>query len=183
VALAATLQSDITHASREARAASVAVSGLVAAVLRGQSGPGRDQLVLASGGDDPQIDEVFAQLDRLVKAEPSAALAAIVSRTPGRELSDGLPDEAIATLLWSIYGAVRSDWDYARAMAIVISGGGEMTAAAAIAGALCGAARGIDTLPRPLIAHVSNQGVEGLAQLVELADQCQRLAGDVCRPA
>lgn len=142
-------------------AAAVAVVGR--ALQLGLEGPPQEPqaaceaLAQAAAPADPELaDEVF-YLPRVLAWEPQRALAALrrVGVPPGEaDFEHGLPAHVVPVLLTALYATLHAPGDFREAMALVLSGGGEVDVAAGVAGAILGASLGTDGLPPRLRKHV-----------------------------
>lgn len=161
----------VTHKDPTCAAACAAFARAVSATLSGEA-PSPELLCEAmaqsAAEHDPALGEELRHLPRLLTWEVERATELI--RRVGvsaAALGDGggLPEHPWPVLLLGAYAALRLPHDFREAMATVLRWGGEADAAAAVTGALLGAAQGEACLPPRLKRHVL-----GAERLVAAAD-------------
>jgi len=74
-----------------------------------------------------------------------------------------------SSVLWSLYAVLRSPADYWEVICTAIAVGGDVDTTAAMAGAISGAAVGLNGIPLEPARLVSDQGEWGYDRLVQLA--------------
>jgi ADP-ribosylglycohydrolase len=161
----------VTHKDPTCAAACAAFARAVAATLSGEAAS-PEQLCAAMASSaaehDPALADELRHLPRLLGWEVERATELI--RRVGVSASAlgddaGLPEHPWPVLLLGTYAALRLPHDFREAMAAVLRWGGEADAAAAVTGALLGAARGEACLPPRLRRHVLHAG-----RLIDAAD-------------
>jgi ADP-ribosyl-[dinitrogen reductase] hydrolase len=116
-----------------------------------------ERLAQAAAPADPELaDEVF-YLPRVLSWDPQRALAALrrVGVPPGaHDFEHGLPPHVVPVLLTALFASFHAPRDFRQAVALVLSGGGEVDVAAGVTGAILGAQLGTEGLPPRLKKHV-----------------------------
>jgi len=174
-------QGRITHQDPRCSAGAVAIAGAVALALRG--GPiERDaflgQLGEWAGAIEPSVASYIGQLAEWAGLPPGEAVTFIsqAGKSPG--YSDGwqgISPFVTGSVLWSLYAFLRAPDDYWQTVCTAIAVGGDVDTTAAMAGAISGAYLGLEAIPSGLAHRLTDQGTWGLAELVELADECYAL--------
>jgi ADP-ribosylglycohydrolase len=185
VARGAGILAVVTHKEPTCAAACAAFGRAVGAVVSGEAAsPERLCEAMAASADqhDPALGEELRHLPRLLSWEVERAtelIRRVGVSAAAMEEDGGLPEHPWPVLLLGTYAALRLPHDFREAMASVLRWGGAADAAAAITGALLGAAQGEACLPPRLRRHVL-----GADRLVAAADALleARLAREA-RPA
>ncbi len=127
-----------------------------------------DELSKAAAGCDRELADEVYYLPRVLGWEPERALPALRKiGVPVAQLeTPGLPSHVTPVLLTGLYAALKVPHDFREAMAMVLRCGGESDVAAAVCGAVMGAASGCEALPARLRKHVLYSEA-----LVEAADK------------
>lgn len=172
----------VTHKDPTCAAACAAFARAVAFTLAADAGS-PERLCEAMAGSaaehDPALADELRHLPRLLSWEVDRAtelIRRVGVRAASLDDDAGLPEHPWPVLLLGTYAALRLPHDFREAMATVLRWGGEADAAAAVTGALLGAAQGEACLPARL-----RRGVLGGERLVAVADAL--LAARVAREA
>jgi len=176
----------VTHKDPTCAAAGAAFARAISSTLSGEAASPvlLCQAMAASASEhDPALGDELRHLPRLLTWEVERATelvrrVGVSAAALGEE--DGLPDHPWPVLLLGTYAALRLPHDFREAMATVLRWGGEASAAAAVAGALLGAAQGVACLPPRLRRHVLSAD-----RLVAAADALlgARFAREACPAA
>jgi ADP-ribosylglycohydrolase len=150
----------VTHKDPTCAAASAAFARAVAAVVSGEAASPEllcGAMAASAAEHDPALGDELRHLPRLLGWEVERATelirrVGVSAATLGDDA--GLPEHPWPVLLLGTYAAIRLPHDFREAMATVLRWGGEADAAAAVAGALLGAAQGESCLPPRLRRHV-----------------------------
>jgi len=164
-------QSRTTHKHELVSAGSVLVAELVASLLRSECGPESESIPISLPENDPGLGPLLANLAELLSKSQDDALSCVSPET-------GIEDTIGQGLLWALYCAASTKWDFVKAVKLVLRCGGESVAPAALVGAMCGAAQGIESIPTHLLDRVSNRGISGKLSLLEDCAQCHRITVD-----
>jgi len=173
------MQAIITHHDQRAQAAAEVVAEAVFLAATRELLPERELLdALAECADelDPRLASALRTLDRALSASHERAIAHIAPA--GRVPADGFPAQAgisgfsTPTLLFSIYAFLRAPDSPEDAIALALSGGGDLASLGALTGALVGARRGWKALGPRLqnwAKHINDHGEQGPNDLIALA--------------
>jgi len=176
---AARMQALITHHDQRAQAAAEVVAEAVHLAATRDVLPDRELLeTLADCADelDPRLASALRTLDRALSASHDRAIAHIAPA--GRVPADGFPAQATIssfstpTVLFSLYAFLRAPDSPEDAIAIALSGGGDLASLGALTGALAGARRGWKALGPRLqnwAKHLNDHGEQGPNDLIALA--------------
>lgn len=171
VARSAGVLSVVTHKDPTCAAACAAFARAVGAVASGEAASPEllcAAMAASAAEHDPALGEELRHLPRLLSWEVERAtelIRRVGVSAAALEEDGGLPEHPWPVLLLGTYAALRLPHDFREAMATVLRWGGEADAAAAVAGALLGAARGEACLPPRLRRHVL-----GADRLIAAAD-------------
>ena len=115
-----------------------------------------DELSKAAAGCDRELADEIYYLPRVLGWEPERALPALRKiGVPAAQLdAPGLPAHVVPVLLTALYAALKVPHDFREAMAMVLRCGGESDVAAAVCGAVMGAALGCEAIPARLRKQV-----------------------------
>jgi ADP-ribosylglycohydrolase len=170
-------QGRITHADRRCSAGAVAIAGCVAMALKGQAHQENWLKRIAEWA--AVIDEAFGQhilqLREWVTLPPEDAVVPISKCGVDPDYQDaweGISPFVVGSVLWSLYSFLRNPENYMEAIRTAIALGGDVDTTAAMTGAISGAYLGIDSLPSGLAHQVTDQGMWGYSDLVDLAHHC-----------
>ena len=173
-------QGRITHRDARCSAGSIAIAGAVA--LAAQPGAIEvprfvQQLSKWMRAFDENFADHVPQLADWITLPPEKA-APIISRC-GQEESDDdwkwISPFVIPSVLWSLYGFLRTPEDYWETVCTAIIAGGDVDTTAAMAGAISGAHLGLQRLPLKLAEHLNDRGAWRLNDLVDLSNRCYRI--------
>jgi ADP-ribosylglycohydrolase len=170
-------QSLITHRDPRCSAGSAALAGAVALALQEQpveANPFVAQLAKWASEFEPTVAENLLKLPGWLALEPEAAETEISRAGMEQEYESnwhGISPFVTSSLLWSLYSFLRTPDDYWATMCTAIAVGGDVDTTAAMAGAVSGAYLGLGAIPAHLAAKLTDQGVWGLEQLLNLIDQ------------
>lgn len=178
---AAREQSRITH--RDSRCAAGAVAVARAVSLAASSGPVDAARFLAEVAravepDDKTMAGAILGLQEWASYRPEQAAELVHRRglDPAHPVWRGISAYVIPSVIWSLYAFLRSSDDYWESICTAIAVGGDTDTMAAITGAISGARLGPSALPQDLLAHLTDRGEWGAAELAELADACAAVA-------
>jgi ADP-ribosylglycohydrolase len=175
---AATQQGIITHVDPRCSAGAIAIAGAVAIALRGrpvEPAPFLARLAGLADGVEPRFAAYLERLTRWIPLPPEEAVTRISREGLDQEPAhgwQGISPFVVGSVLWSLYSFLKSPDDYRETVRTAIAVGGDVDTTAAMAGAISGARLGLDAVPRSLACHLTDRGTWGLAELIELADQC-----------
>jgi ADP-ribosylglycohydrolase len=174
-------QGRITHRDPRCSAGAVAIAGAVALALRGEQIDTSRFLTRLTGWAGQMDESVAYAIERLagwvdLPAKEAAPLIASVGRTPDYvDGWQGISPFVTSSVLWSLYSFLRSPEDYWETVCTAIAVGGDVDTTAAMAGAISGAYLGLQAIPRRLAQYLTDQGIWGFAELIELAYECHQL--------
>jgi ADP-ribosylglycohydrolase len=174
-------QGRITHRDPRCSAGAVAIAGVVALALRGEQIDTSRFLTRLTGWAGQMDESVAYAIERLagwvdLPAKEAAPLIASVGRTPDYvDGWQGISPFVTSSVLWSLYSFLRSPEDYWETVCTAIAVGGDVDTTAAMAGAISGAYLGLQAIPRRLAQYLTDQGIWGFAELIELAYECHQL--------
>ena len=173
-------QARITHADPRCGAGAVAVAGAVVAALQGRLHDAPAicaPLAAAVQRDDPVLAQALRTLPAWLVADPAdAAVAIAATGVDGADGRFGIAPHVTPSVLWALYAALRHPGDYVEAIATAIEPGGDVDTTAAMAGAIVGAAVGLQGLPHALAVTVHDRGGAGFDALCGLARELAALA-------
>ena len=176
---ASRMQALITHHDQRAQAAAEVVAEAVFLAATRDVLPDRELLdTLADCADelDPRLASALRTLDRALSASHERAIAHIAPA--GRVVAEGFPAQAAIsgfstpTVLFAIYAFLRAPDSPEDAIAIALSGGGDLASLGALTGALVGARKGWKALGPRLqgwAKHINDHGEHGPNDLIALA--------------
>lgn len=176
---AARMQAIVTHHDERAQAAAEVVAEAVFLAATREILLERELLdTLADCAEelDPRLASALRTLDRALSASHERAIAHIAPA--GRVPTDGFPPQATIsafstpTLLFALYAFLRAPDSPEDAIAIALSGGGDLASLGALTGALVGARRGWKALGPRLqnwAKHINDHGEHGPNELIALA--------------
>lgn len=166
-------QARITHADPRCGAGAVAIAGAVAAALHGRlhDAPALcAPLADAVRAQDPALADALGALPGWLALAPSDAVRPIAAAgLAGADGRFGIAPHVTPSVLWALYAALRHPADIVEAIAVAIEPGGDVDTTAAMAGAIVGAAVGLQGLPRELARTVHDRGGDGFDDLCALA--------------
>jgi ADP-ribosylglycohydrolase len=174
-------QGRITHRDPRCSAGAVAIAGAVALALRGEQIDTSRFLTRLTGWAGQMDESVAYAIERLagwvdLPAKEAAPLIASVGRTPDYvDGWQGISPFVTSSVLWSLYSFLRGPEDYWETVCTAIAVGGDVDTTAAMAGAISGAYLGLQAIPRRLAQYLTDQGIWGFAELIELAYECHQL--------
>jgi ADP-ribosylglycohydrolase len=174
-------QGRITHRDPRCSAGAVAIAGAVALALRGEQIDTSRFLTRLTGWAGQMDESVAYAIERLagwvdLPAKEAAPLIASVGCTPDYvDGWQGISPFVTSSVLWSLYSFLRSPEDYWETVSTAIAVGGDVDTTAAMAGAISGAYLGLQAIPRRLAQYLTDQGIWGFAELIELAYECHQL--------
>lgn len=173
----------ITHLDPRSRAAAVLVSLVVHDAIR--HGPARcspawcDELACSVEPQDPLLAGGVRMMPDWIGRGPAEACGEIVawSRPPlgaahNFEQWHGISPFATPSALYALFAYLRAPADPEEVLRVAVGVGGDVDTVAAMAGAMVGAAVGLDGLTPRLMrwaAHLNDQGTFGLDELVTIA--------------
>ncbi len=105
-----------------------------------------------------------------------AAAGRVAEEADAQPAWSGISPFVVPTLLWSLRSFLRHPQDYADAVLLAISGGGDADTTAAVTGALAGSRVGLSGIPGPLVNMVHDDGAWDAAALVDLAERFRKVA-------
>jgi ADP-ribosylglycohydrolase len=189
-------QSRVTHGDLRCAAGAVAIAGAAALASTSSRLDPRALLDTLAGWTEP-LDSgtarALASLAQWLGLEPEPAAVRIHTlglAATARPPAEGFTPFVTTTVLWSLYGFLRSPDDYLAAVSTAIAGGGDTDTTAAMTGAIAGARLGPSALPPALVARLEDRAewrageLEGLARRsAELvAVRLERAGGDWVMP-
>ena len=172
-------QGRITHQDTRCSAGAIAIAGATAIVVTEREiHPGSLCAALSrwTREFDPVLAEALQELPRWVELPPDRAVEAIASigvEPSYTEGWQGISPFVTSSVLWSLYAVLRSPADYWEVICTAIAVGGDVDTTAAMAGAISGAAVGLNGIPLEPARLVSDQGEWGYDRLVQLAHDLQ----------
>jgi ADP-ribosylglycohydrolase len=124
-----------------------------------------------------QLGTAILSLRECLDADPKAAYNYLRAHyIPKWEGWEGIPPDVTSTVLWALYAFLRSPGDYMEVIRTAIVVGGDVDSTAGIAGALAGAALGVEGLPGELLNLLSDRGGWTAEELAALAVEACRTA-------
>jgi ADP-ribosylglycohydrolase len=183
---AAMEQGIITHRDPRCSAGAIAIAGAVGLALRGcpvEPAPFLAQLAELTERIEPRFGACLRRLTSWLPLPPEEAITHIseagLEPEPAHKWR-GISPFVVGSVLWSLYSFLLSPDDYRATIHTAIAVGGDVDTTAAMAGAISGARLGLAAVPQNLTRHLTDRGTWGLAELIDLADEChatkQRLA-------
>jgi len=175
---AATEQGIMTHADPRCSGGAIAIAGAVALALRGhpvEPAPFLAHLAELAEEVEPRFAACLRRLERWLPLPPEEAVTRISEEGLEPEPAHtwrGLSPFVVGSVLWSLYSFLRSPDDYRETIRTAISVGGDVDTTAAMAGAISGTRLGLAAVPPNLSRCLTDRGTWGLAELIELADEC-----------
>lgn len=177
----------ITHLDPRSRAAAVLVSLVVHDAIG--AGPADcspawcDELAEAVQAQDPVLAGGVRMMPQWLGGSPAEACAAIVAwSTPPLgaahkfEEWHGISPFATPSALYALFAYLRAPTDVDEVLRVAVGVGGDVDTVAAMAGAMAGAAVGLDGLTPRLLRwaeHLNDQGTFGLGELIAIARAVQ----------
>lgn len=171
---AARLQGLITHADPRCTAGAIAVAGATAIAARRGVLHADEIAPLLSRWTreyDPLLSDAIAQLPAWVHRPPEAVFAQIApigQPPPEADGCTGVTPFVTPSVLWSLYSVLRTPHDYWEVIATAVAVGGDVDTTAAMAGAISGAALGLEAVPHTAARPVNDRGTWGRDALVRL---------------
>lgn len=168
-------QSRITHKDKRCSAGAVAIAGAVALALQNDVVKVTDflsQLSRWTSTIEPSVGGGIRQLSDWISLPLEQAAAFISKFGLGRGSHDdwnGISPFVTCSVLWSLYSFLRTPNDYWQTICTAIAVGGDVDTTAAMAGAISGAHLGLEAIPQNRASRLTDQGLWGFEQLVELA--------------
>jgi ADP-ribosylglycohydrolase len=174
-------QGRITHRDPRCSAGAVAIAGAVALAVWGEEVESErflHQLAEWAAPFERSVADALRQLAEWMPLPPEEA----ATRVSGIGHNPDYPDEVrgispfvTTSVLWSLYSFLRSPEDYWGTICTAIAVGGDVDTTAAMAGAISGAYLGLDSIPGRWARYVTDRGIWGYDELVELAHRCHQL--------
>jgi ADP-ribosylglycohydrolase len=167
-------QARITHVDPRCAAGAVVIAGAVKLALEDRLGD-TEAVVAALAEWADVIDESFArEITRLpawLELPPEEAGPILSCAGEPRRLgfSQGIPALVVPSVLFSLYAVLKNPADYWETICTAIAGGGDVDTTAGMAGAISGAALGLDAIPRRLAYRLTDQDSWSYDELVGLA--------------
>jgi len=140
----------VTHSDPKATTASIAVTEIAHLLLTNSTAPEKDEilaLLTRLGGDSDWLDII----EKIKKAHNDRLSLAQFIEKIGCNPKKGITGYAYHTVPAVIYSGITHHWNYEKVITEIISAGGDTDTTAAIAGALCGAHGGIQSIPNSWI--------------------------------
>ncbi len=153
-------QTRITHSDPKAIIASVAVTEITARLLKSDSPPAPEDILLilkhANALDSILHDKEWNSILRAMEKGwcENGSLPDFLSSV-GIKTERGISGYAYHTVPAVIYAGVLFDWDFQQVIPAIISAGGDTDSTATIAGALCGAFGGESSIPLDWVASIA----------------------------
>jgi len=175
---AAVDQGRITHKDARCSAGAVAIAGAVALAVQYETVDTTafvSQLCEWTAPLEQVVASGVAQLDDWIALPPEEAVTRISGVGLAPNYSDGwqgISPFVIGSVLWSLYSFLRSPHDYWETICTAIAVGGDVDTTAAMAGAISGAYVGLESIPEKFAHRVTDQGIWGFGQLLDLAHEC-----------
>lgn len=167
-------QARITHVDPRCAAGAIVIAGAVKLALEDRLGDAEAAVAsLAQWAE--VVDESFArEITRLpawldLPPEDAGPILARAGDPDPAGINQGIPPLVVPSVLWSLYAVLRHPTDYWETICTGISGGGDVDTTAAMAGAISGAALGLDAVPRRLAYRLTDQDSWSYDELVGLA--------------
>ncbi|MCP5551014.1 MAG: ADP-ribosylglycohydrolase family protein [Akkermansiaceae bacterium] len=159
----------MTHTDPKALIAARAITEL-AALFVGLIEPPPPQLVLDRLAEAAGGNEEWRGITRTMEtAWKSRRSLGTYLRSMGIDANKGVGGYAWHTVPAAIYSGIVNEWRFRETVSSVLDAGGDTDSVAAIAGALCGAARGTATLPEEWLDGIAEWpvGIEDLRKLAQ----------------
>ncbi len=156
-------QTRITHSDPKAAIATLVVTEVAAELLKSEKAPDLFPCLKAVSEDS----EWKTLVNGLKKSLESGDELDGFLREIGANPEKGISGYVYQTVPAVLFIGIRNEWDYEKVVGKVIQAGGDTDTTAAIAGALCGAFGGKESIPRAWVSGVKDwpTGVGDLTQL------------------
>lgn len=169
-------QSLVTHSDPRSVAGSILMVGATA-LLASDVMPGDSRFLQLLGewtsSYDPSLAEVVVGLSDLVPLPLEEAYLKLHRvGIPGHVKSiwdPGISPFVTTSVLWSLYSFLRTPEDFSEVLCTAIWPGGDVDTTAAMAGALGGTWCGLEGIPPEMLRPLTDRGVWGTPDLIELA--------------
>jgi ADP-ribosylglycohydrolase len=137
-----------------------------------------DDIAASADQEDSSVGTAIRGLARWASLEPAAAARHLHESglDPEHPQWQGISAFVTPSVCWSLYAYLRSPDDYWETICTAIAVGGDTDTMAAIAGAISGARLGLEALPQPLLARLTDRGTWGAEALIRLARSCAGIA-------
>ncbi len=156
----------LTHSDPKALTATLAITELTVLLIHSTTPPAMSEVLKICQNcvschvypspkppspDDPWLS-ILEQINKGIKNQkPLSEFLTSIGINP----ADGISGYAYHTVPAVIYAGVLHGWDYRKTITSLIAAGGDTDSTAAIAGALCGAYGGVESVPIDWINHLS----------------------------
>jgi ADP-ribosylglycohydrolase len=178
---AASQQSRITHLDPRCAAGAIVIARAVALAARREPLEPfafLTDLAECAGGADASVAAAVDGLKSWLSYSPERAARHVhrAGLDPAHMHHwQGISGFVTPSVVWSLYAFLRSADDYWETMCTAIAVGGDTDTMAAMAGAISGARVGPGSLPKPLLARLTDRGEWSVAELGQLAQGCAAL--------
>ena len=150
-----TAQTRVTHADPKALTATLAITELAALLLQSDRPPSQEAVMrtLAEIPSDAEWGGILEMVD--IIAHKNRSIADLLERIGGNP-KKGVSGYVYQTVPAVVLAGLKNDWDFKSTITELIEAGGDTDTTAAIAGALCGAFGGTESIPSDWIRKLSD---------------------------
>ncbi|YCM46198.1 ADP-ribosylglycohydrolase family protein [Verrucomicrobiaceae bacterium 227] len=173
-------QTRITHSDPKAFIGTLAITELTALLLKSDSPPSQDRVMetLVEVSSDKEWVSILEEIKTI--AHQNGSIADLLEQIGGNP-KKGISGYLYQTVPAVILAGLRNEWDFKPTITELIEAGGDTDTTAAIAGALCGAFEGPQSIPSPWISGIKEWPTK-VSRLSSLANALHQRTPHHIRP-